>query len=151
VASRGRPTKYSVKLANGLTEMFESGQSVAEVCLELRIGRTTFYNWVDKYPKFKRAYEEGAFISEAWWMALGRAGAAGQIPLNTGAWIFNMKNRFKWRDRPDPEVMGDDEMTPEEFARKAHDALNEMDDLYGRSDEGGNIADVEMDTPPTTH
>jgi hypothetical protein len=35
-----------------------------------------------------------------YWEALGIAGAMGKIPgFNAAAWIFNMKNRFGWRDK----------------------------------------------------
>lgn len=35
------------------------------------------------------------------------AGIVGKIPgFNASVWIFNMKNRFKWRDRHDIEVQG---------------------------------------------
>lgn len=133
--------------------MFTNGQSVAEVAVTLGISRATFYNWVDKYPKFREAYSQGQFISEAWWMQAGRLGMMGRIQnVNAAMWIFNMKNRFKWRDKPDPELVGDDEMTPEEFARRAHDALMEMEELddAGPGD-GGDFANVEMDAPQTTH
>ena len=74
--------------------MFSEGESVAEVCLELDISRTTYYAWIDKYPRFKAAHEKGLFKSEAWWMRLGRLGAAAKVPINSTVWSFNMKNRF---------------------------------------------------------
>jgi len=147
---RGRPTKYTRQLASNLPEMFSEGQSVAEVCLELRISRATYYLWIDRYARFKRAHEEAQFVSEAWWSRLGRLGAAAQVPINSTVWAFNMKNRFKWRDRPAPEQVSDDEMTPEEFARRSYAALQEMEELDGRSGEG-EIADAEMDTPRMKH
>ena len=61
------------------------------------------------------------------------AGAAGKVAVNPATWIFNMKNRFNWRDKPDPERVGDDDVTPEEYARRTHRALMEMEDL----DHGG--------------
>ena len=132
--------------------MFANGESVAEVALQIGISKGTFYNWVNKYPKFREAYAQGQFVCEAWWMQLGRAGAAGRVRnVNATMWIFNMKNRFKWRDRPDPEDVGADEMTPEEFARKAHAALEQMQE----ADHGGGSAEdftnVEMVPPKTTH
>lgn len=132
--------------------MFANGESVAEVAVKLGIGRTTFYNWVDKYPKFKEAYAQGQFICEAWWMQAGRLGMMGRIAnVNATLWIFNMKNRFKWRDRPDPESIGDDVMTPDEFARRAHLALAAMEEADHGGPGGGYFDDIEMDDPQTPH
>jgi len=135
--NRGRTggrTRYRRQIAERLPAMFENGESVAEVAQELGVSRMTFYRWVDKHKEFREAYEEGLFRSEAWWLRLGRAGAAGQIRgANATMWIFNMKNRFKWRDLPAEEGGGPGDMTPEEFARRASAALAEME----KRDNGG--------------
>ena len=102
--------RYKKEFAEQLPDMFMEGESVAEVCTELGVSRRAFYDWVKKYPEFKEAYEQGKLYSEAWWTKLGRAGAAGQVPLNATPWIFNMKNRFGWRDQPADET--DDDATP---------------------------------------
>lgn len=117
--------KYKETYCEILPKMFENGQSVSEVCKLLGTSRISFYNWVKKYPEFKAAFEEGKSLSEAWWMKLGRDGAAGKRAIVPSVWIFTMKNRFKWRDKIDHEVGGKDgkpietitrEMTAEEAA-----------------------------------
>jgi len=51
---------------------------------------------------------------------MGRSGAAGRITgFNPAAWIFNMKNRFGWRDKQEIEHTG-------EFA-KIHIVLSKDD------------------------
>lgn len=99
----GRPTKYTAGLCRQLPEMFAGGESVAEVCAELRISKDTFYEWVKLYPNFSDAYQKGLGLSEAWWTKLGRAGAAGARKIQPATWIFNMKNRFGWRERIEQE------------------------------------------------
>lgn len=146
----GKPTKYRVDMCHELPRLFAKGESVAEVCAMMDIGRTTFYDWVERYPKFRRAYDVGAFLSEAWWCALGRAAAAGTVEINGTAWVFNMKNRFRWRDKPDPEQIGDDEMTPEDWARAAHDALAEMEEM-DHGGPGASYTDITVDPAHTTH
>lgn len=120
----GRPPKYRASWCDELPELFATGASVSEVCAILGIGRSTFYEWVEKHPKFNRAYEDGRFLSEAWWTALGRAAAVGLVDANPTWWIFNMKNRHGWGDR---KVDKDEGVSPEEFARRAHDALRQME------------------------
>ena len=99
-------SKYRAEIAENLPDLFDQGESVAEVCKELGIAKQTFFTWVKKHPKFAAAYEEGKYRSEAWWMRLGRLGAAGVQEINATAWIFNMKNRFEWRDARKTEHTG---------------------------------------------
>lgn len=103
----GRPTKYSVALANRLPDMFKNGESVAEVCLALEISKDTFYAWVKKHKRFSDAYKKGLCKSEAWWSRLGRAGSQGSVKIQPATWIFNMKNRFGWSDRIEQQHSGE--------------------------------------------
>jgi len=118
--------KYKEEFADQLPTMFANGESVAEVCQVLGVTRRAFYDWVDKYPEFAAAYEEGKGASEAWWTKLGRAGATGKVGIQPTVWIFNMKNRFDWRDKTDHVHSGPGggpietisrEMTAEEAAK----------------------------------
>lgn len=103
----GRPTKYSVALAEALPDMFVNGESVAEVCDALDISKDTFYAWVKKHRRFSDAYKKGLQKSEAWWCRLGRAGARGQVKIQPATWVFNMKNRFGWTDRIEQQHSGE--------------------------------------------
>lgn len=100
--------KYKPRYCEIVPEMFKNGSSVTEVSQLLGINRKTFYEWAKTYPDFAEAFEEGKINSEAWWMKLGREAATGKRPINPAIWIFNMKNRFKWRDKVDHEVSGKD-------------------------------------------
>lgn len=91
-----------------LAERFRGGESVAEVCLELDICRDSFYKAVRISSEFKAAYELGKHYSEAWWTKLGRAGAAGKVKIQPATWVFNMKNRFDWKDKTESEITGKD-------------------------------------------
>ena len=95
--------KYDDAIAEKLPAMFENGESVVEVCVQLGINRDTFYDWCKKHKKFNKAYEQGKLLSQAWWEKLGRAGSLGTQKINPATWIFNMKNRFKWSDRTEVE------------------------------------------------
>lgn len=102
----GRPTKYNPDIITDIPEMFRNGESIEEVCRDkLHISKQTCYDWIKKYPEFSDAIKEGVGISEAWWHTLGRAGAAGKAPINATVWIFNMKNRFGWRDQTDSNIV----------------------------------------------
>jgi len=102
----GRPTKYYPELCDELPHMFKDGESLAEVCAyRLGVTQKTFLEWVHKYPEFAEAYDAARTISEAWWTKCGRAMTLGKLPgAIPASWIFNMKNRFGWRDKIDHTV-----------------------------------------------
>lgn len=89
-----------------LAERFRGGESLAEVCVAIGICKMSFYKACDISPEFKTAYSKGQEYSEAWWTKLGRAGAAGKVNIQPATWVFNMKNRFKWKDRVETEHTG---------------------------------------------
>jgi hypothetical protein len=95
----GRPTKYKPEICKQLPELFEDGASIAEVCVELGITKSTFYEWGKKYREFSDAIKRGLVLSEAWWSRFGQQGAMGKVSINPAMWIFNMKNRFGWADK----------------------------------------------------
>lgn len=102
----GRPTKYEPQACKVVISEMRNGASIVEVCATLGICKQTFYNWTQEHPDFLDAYKKGLELSQAWWEKLGRAGAAGQIPIQPATWVFNMKNRFGWKDRVQQEHTG---------------------------------------------
>jgi len=85
--------------------LYVEGASDAEVKHALKISNDLFARWLDEEPEFAEAIKDGRQASEAWWSKLGRQGATG-AEINPTVWIFNMKNRFGWRDKQ--EVSGAD-------------------------------------------
>ena len=81
------------------------GAGVKELAHYLRVSRTTIYDWSDPKSKqyhrpFHQALELGRELCEAWWMRYGRLAMIGKVPARAPSWwIFNMKNRFGWKDR----------------------------------------------------
>ena len=82
------------------------------------------YGWIERYPEFSAAKKIADALCLKFWEQLGRQGVAGQLrrvsreivhpdgrremeyepaPFAQGAWAFNMKNRFGWRDKHDIE------------------------------------------------
>lgn len=106
----GRPPKitktWGDKQSKQLAGMFMNGESVAEVCAELGICKTSFYKACDLSEDLMDSYKKGLDLSEAWWMKLGRAGAAGKVDIQPTTWIFNMKNRHNWVDKKEVDVSG---------------------------------------------
>lgn len=114
---------------------FKNGESVAEVCCDLGIARSTFYENIKKHPKLNEAYELGKLHSEAWWQKLGRAGAAGKVKIQPAVFIANMNNRFNWGENMRLDHQSSDgSMTPKAYSpeqyAEAEGKLNgSLDDL----------------------
>ena len=61
--------------------------------------RQTLYNWAEQFPEFSEAKEIADEKCLFFWEKIGVAGVLGKHKwFNPTAWIFNMKNRFGWRD-----------------------------------------------------
>lgn len=95
----GRPTKYKKEYCALLVEHMKSGLSFESFAGLVKVSFDTIHEWVRVHPEFSAAKKAGVPQSLMFWEKLGRAGTAGQVKnFNVAAWIFNMKNRFRWRD-----------------------------------------------------
>ena len=87
-----------------MLDLYESGAGDVEIFAVIHEWRGTFSHdlwdrWLDEEPEFSETIKKGRRLSEAWWQRLGREGAAGVRSINVPSWIFNMKNRFGWKDK----------------------------------------------------
>jgi len=103
---------YADDLAPDLPEMFKGGASLAQVCQKLEMSKNTFHKMCASSPDLMTAYKKGLDYSEAWWADVGQQGAVGELSINAATWIFNMKNRFKWKDRFEHSGPGDTPLVP---------------------------------------
>ena len=66
---RGRPTIFSEELIEEFCGLIVDGTTVAQAAA--RIGgpaRRSFMNWLDKYPEFRRKFEEAVLFRNQCWM-----------------------------------------------------------------------------------
>lgn len=104
---RGRPSKYKNEYCELLIEHLESGLSYEAFAGVIKVHLDTLYEWEKVHPNFSEAKRIGVQAGRLFWEKMGRAGAAGKIKnFNCTAWIFNMKNRFGWRDKQDVNHSG---------------------------------------------
>lgn len=100
----GRPTKYKPEYCEQLIKHMAMGLSYETFGATINVAQSTVYLW-EKHPEFSEAKKEGFDKSRLFWERLGTAGAMGKIKnFNVTAWIFSMKNRFKWTDRLESNV-----------------------------------------------
>lgn len=90
------PNKYRSEFCAKAEEVLAGGESLAAVCAELGICRTTLYEWRDSHPEFASALSSGLQKAQRVWEQIGRDGIVGNYEKFNGApWIFTMKNRFR--------------------------------------------------------
>ena len=86
---------YKPEMCAKATKVLADGESLAAVCDELDICRSTLYEWRDKYPEFGAAIKKGLQKSQRDWERKGREAMFDSKNFNSASWIFTMKNRFR--------------------------------------------------------
>lgn len=89
-------SKYKIEHCKKAIEILASGKSLAAVCAQLDITRTTLYEWKNIHPEFRKAIEKGLQKCQAYWEEIGENGMKGNYDkFGAAPWIFTMKNRFR--------------------------------------------------------
>lgn len=104
-----RSTKYSdieydPKFCERYIRYSSKGLSRYEITKEFGIYMDILKAWEATYPEFAEAVARGKDACRAWWEKIGRQfvkNRKNSRGINTVLWIFNMKNRFDWRDKRD--------------------------------------------------
>jgi predicted DNA-binding protein YlxM (UPF0122 family) len=115
VSNVGRPSLYSDIYCDLLIEHMEKGLSFESFAGAIGVSKQTIYDWTKAHPEFLDAKEVGLEKSRIFWEKLGIKHILNEsesIPnigsnsksLNASVWIFNMKNRFGWRDKQPEEA-----------------------------------------------
>ncbi len=95
----GRPSKYDPAFCDQLEKHMAQGFSIESFAGKIGVSRDTLYAWSKVHPEFSDTIKRGTDQSLFFWEKLGLMGVLGkQKGFNATMWIFNMKNRFKWRD-----------------------------------------------------
>lgn len=88
--------KYKDSFCKTAEQVLANGESLAAICAEIGITRSTLYLWRDTYPEFKESIEIGLQRAQRAWERIGKDGIEGNYEKFNGApWIFTMKNRFR--------------------------------------------------------
>ena len=103
-----------------------SGYSIESFGAVVGVSRETVFEWAKVHPDFSNAIKRGTDQSLLFWERMGMTGMAGKIQgFNAAVYIFNMKNRFKWRDVPLPEESAKEKAYESIFAQAIHELAKE--------------------------
>lgn len=98
----GRPTKYKPEYCEMLIEHMASGLSYDTFPAVANCSLAVLYDWEKRHPEFLEAKKEAFNRNRLFWEKVGIEGmfmGGKDNPFNATVWIFNMKNRFSWRDK----------------------------------------------------
>jgi hypothetical protein len=84
----------------------EGGSAVEARCL-LGIAQSAWETLLKDSEDFRLTENKRRALCEVWWERQGRKMATGGDG-NATVWIFNMKNRFNWRDKTDVDHQSSD-------------------------------------------
>ncbi len=125
----GRTLEYDEKYCQMLIDHMAKGYSFESFGPTIGVCRSTLYNWKDKHKAFLDAKNFGTDVSLNWWEKQGIEGTwenkdswtdkgtpYAARTLNNAVWIFNMKNRHGWKDKPEEHL--------EDGAKRVHKELS---------------------------
>lgn len=132
----GRPSKYKPEYCQMLIDHMGSGLSYESFAAVIKVNRDTLYAWEKEYPDFSDAKKEAFDQNLLFWEKLGIDHVLNEAheeeseedgtykktskSLNHTVWIFNMKNRHKWRDKQPDE----NEVIVNNFANLSEDDID---------------------------
>ena len=88
-------SKYSPEYTDILIEGMSEGLGVRAIAGKIGVSYKTLYNWIEKYPEMKEAFEIGQGKSRLFWESSGINIMLGNIRGNPIIWINSMANKFK--------------------------------------------------------
>lgn len=111
----GRPSEYDPIYCEMLIDHMSKGYSYESFAGKIGKVRKTLYNWEADFPEFLHAKNVGLEKNLFFWEEAGIEGMHNQTikdemgmtvtkSINATVWIFNMKNRHKWRDKSSDEI-----------------------------------------------
>lgn len=99
-----RQSQFKPEYCEMLVDHMAKGFSFESFAGVVKTSMQTLRVWTQKHPEFEQAKDEGMARCRLFWEKIGIGGALGQIEnFNATSFIFNMKNRWGWRDRVEIE------------------------------------------------
>ena len=111
----GRPTKYKQEYCEKLIQHMAEGYSFESFAGVVEVNVDTLHEWAKVHEEFSDSKKIAFAKCQMFWERIGITnilniseslgpGMSSSKSLNASAWIFNMKNRFKWRDKQPDET-----------------------------------------------
>lgn len=89
-----------------MREASQDGASAVELRCILGIGESAWETLIEDDDDFRRTVKQCKDLCQVWWERQGRKMSCGESDGNATTWIFNMKNRFGWKDKSEVDHSG---------------------------------------------
>ncbi len=121
MARKKKPSKQDLQREAILVSL-ESGSSRVAACAAASVGRSTFYEWLEKHEGFAEAVDavERALIETVESVALACALKAEDDPRYMRAMLAWLDNKAGWGRRDPLRFINLDDLSDEELAALAH-------------------------------
>jgi len=120
----GRPTKYREEYCEQLVDFLADGNTYDEFAGHVGVCVDTLHEWESVHPEFSEAKKRARAIGLQWWMKQGREGlwteretikegqsiTTKERKLNDRVWALCMKNIYKWSDKVEHKMEGNQEI-----------------------------------------
>lgn len=101
----GRPSLYKPEYCQAIIKHMEKGYSFESFAAVIKVNRDTLYEWQKVHAEFSDAIKLAFDECQLFWEKKGMEGTFGELEgFSAAAYIFNMKNRFKWKDKQPEEI-----------------------------------------------
>lgn len=125
----GRPTDYRPEYCKMLIEHMQSGLSFESFAAIADVHKETLYEWANVHPAFSEAKKKGFSKNLLYMEKLGQQGMWNDkdgAQFNTTNWIFQMKNRHRWRDRHEVETVDKTDIEREKIKKMSMSELTAL-------------------------
>jgi hypothetical protein len=113
-----RPTKYKEQYCELLIEHMTAGADFRSFAGKVGVTEATLYAWKKANPKFEEAAAIALEKAYFFWEALARKYLfvrKDEERIDTGMFVLNMRNRFKWLSKDKEPVPGLDAPSEDEI------------------------------------
>jgi hypothetical protein len=101
----GRPSKYKEEYCEMLKKHMTTGLSFESFAAVVGVCDDTLREWEKVHPLFSASKKIAFALNRMFWeqVALDGLMLPADKKFNSTVWIFNMKNRFRWKDLQEVE------------------------------------------------
>lgn len=132
----GRPTAYDPEMCEWVVRYMAEGYSKEASAALMNISTAMFYRYVNDYPEFREAVKIGEGHSRVFWEKHGISGLYSEV-FSASTWIFNMKNRFGWKDKHEMSTDPENPMQHEVKLKVDPVGFEELQAAFDKKAQGG--------------
>lgn len=107
----GRPSKYKKEYCEAIIAFMTEGKSVVQFAASIGVSKHSIYEWVEHHPDFSDSFQKASSACESYWEKIVQAKTVKKIEGSDAVLIFYLKNRFRWTDRVQQDVTGQQNIT----------------------------------------